>query len=300
MEHKGVYVPIITPMKADYEIDKASLKELIEYLIDAGVHGIIPNGSTGEFAKLSTGERKEIAEIAVEAVNGRVQVVVGTTSASTDLCVELSKHAENIGADGLQVAPSYYGRPSEDELFAHYSQIGSAVDIPIFAYNNPWTTGTDMSPAFLRRLAEIGNVRYVKEASGDSRRVSQILRLTKGRLKVFAGSDDTMFESFLLGAVGWVCGMANFVPHQCVELYNLSVEKGDFQTGRELFNQLIPIGELLESSGKFVQFIKAGVELVGHKAGPPRGPQLPISMEERLHLENLLKDLSADTSLESK
>jgi 4-hydroxy-tetrahydrodipicolinate synthase len=290
-EHRGVYVPLITPMTTDYKIDRPSLKALVEHLVESGVHGVVPNGSTGEFARLSPDERREVAQITVDAANGRVPVIVGAASPSTELSLSLSRHAQDIGADGLQIAPPFYGKPTEDEIYEHYRLISRAVDIPIFAYNNPWTTGTDMSPRFLQRLSEIENVLYVKEASGDSRRVSQIIRLGNGRLKVFAGSDDTMFESFLLGAVGWICGIANFAPRCSVELYDLCVERGDFKAGRELYYRLIPIGETLESGGKFVQLIKAGVELTGLKAGPPRRPQLPATDEERAQLAKMLANL---------
>lgn len=291
-QFKGVMPPIITPMKSNYEIDQESLKRLVDFCIEGGVHGIIPAGSTGEFARLSVEERKKLTEMTIDAANGRVPVIVGTASPYTDLTIMLSKHAQDAGAEGLLIVAPYYGKPTNEELYEHFKAIAEAVDIPIFIYNNPWTTGVDITPPLLARLAQIDNIQYVKEASGDTKRVSQIVRLTNGKMTVFIGMDDNMFEAFLLGAKGWVCGLANFVPRECVQLYHLCVEKDDFRSARRLYWQMIPLGELAETSGKFVQYIKAGVELVGMKAGPVRRPLLPINQEERQLLEKLIGELT--------
>lgn len=299
-EHKGVFVPIITPMTDGYQLDRQALRQHVEFLVESKVHGLVPCGSTGEFARLSEQERMKVAEWTVDAAGGRTAVLVGTASASTDMSVRLSKHAENIGAQGLQVSAPFYGKPSEDELFNHYKTISESVEIPIFVYNNPWTTGTDILPKMMKRLSELHNVRYVKEASGDIRRVSQIIRLTEGRLTVFAGSDDTMFESFLVGAKGWVSGTANFAPEQSLRLFKLCVEKRKFDEAMDLYERIIPIGELLEGSGKFVQYIKAAVELIGLRAGPPRRPQLPISDEERAQLQALMGALGVETKARAR
>jgi len=292
-EFKGILPPLITPMKRHYEVDEESLRKIIDFCIEGGVHGIIPTGSTGEFARLSVEERKRVVEVTIDAANGRVPVIVGTASPSTDLTIELSRHAQDAGAEGLQVVAPYYGKPTTEELFEHFKAIAEAVDIPIFVYNNPWTSGVDITPPLLARLAKIDNIRYVKECSGDTRRVSQIIRLTDGKMTVLVGSDDNMLDAFLLGDKAWVSGIAKFIPEPCVKLYELCVEKEDFKSARELYYRMIPLGELVESSGKFVQYIKAGVELVGLQAGPPRRPLLTISQEERQVLERLVGSLNS-------
>jgi len=288
----GVMPPIITPFKPNFELDKSSLRELIEFWIEGGVHGLIPTGSTGEFARLTISELKNVIKIVVDQTNGRVPVLAGTASTSTQLTIELSKFAEDVGADGLQIVPPFYGTLTDEEIYQHYKAVAEAVDIPIAAYNNPITSGNDISPMILARLSELDNIHYVKEASGDTKRVHEIIRRTNGRLTVFGGCDDNMFEAMALGAKGWVAGIANITPSMCRELYELTVEKNDLEKARTLYYKLLPLGVIIESRGRFFQFIKAGIEMLGYSAGPPRPPLLPLSKTEQNELQGLLTRLN--------
>ncbi|MEE9247286.1 MAG: 4-hydroxy-tetrahydrodipicolinate synthase [Dehalococcoidia bacterium] len=288
----GIMPPIPTPFNADYSLNTDALRSLVEFLVVEGVHAIIPLGSTGEFARQSIEERKRVLEVCLDQARGRIPVIAGTAAPGTREVIELSRHAERAGARGLQVVAPFYGKPSEDELFEHYRWVAESVGIPILIYNNPGTSGIDMSPPFLARLSEIPNITGVKEATGDPKRVRQILKLAPDGFDVYAGTDDYFFESFLFGARGWVSGSANLVPRRCVELYELAVVKEDFKAAKVAYADIADLCDMMETEA-FVQNIKAGLEILGLEAGPPRPPFLPAGPEVRDQIKALLDKLGA-------
>lgn len=271
---RGVYAVMLTPFKEDESVDEETLRSLINWLIEKGVHGIICTGSTGEFASLSDEERRSVVDITMEESRGRVPVLVGSAANSTRHTILHSQHAESVGADGLMIVHPYYCRPNEDELYEHYKAVAKSVHIPIMIYNNPATSGVDMRPELLARLAEIDNISYVKEASGDIRRIGQIKRLCGDKITIFVGCDNTMLESWLMGAEGWVSGVANILPEQSIELFELS-DSGEIDRARELYDRMLPLGDMLDLEGSFVQYLKAGSEMLGRPLGKPRRPLLP-------------------------
>ncbi len=286
---KGVFVALVTPMTDSEEIDCTCLRRLVEFLIEqGGVQGLVPLGSTGEFYALSREEREAVVKTTVEAAAGRVPVVVGTNAPSTREVVELSRQAEDLGADGIMLAAPYYSLPSQEELFEHIRSVDRAVRLPIMLYNYPGRTGVDMTPEFIERLAELKNVRYVKESTGDATRVSDIVRRSGEKIQVFCGCDTLAFESLVLGAVGWVTGVANFLPKELVRLFQLSVQEPSLAEARQLFYRLFPLFSLAES-GKYTQCAKAGCELKGWAVGPPRKPLLPLNAQERQRLKKTIE-----------
>ncbi|MFX1404805.1 MAG: 4-hydroxy-tetrahydrodipicolinate synthase [Promethearchaeota archaeon] len=289
---KGVMPPMITPFDSKYKINEEMLKRLTNYLVESGLHGLVPTGSTGEFSRLTDEERKKVIKTVVDVVNGRIPVIAGTAANRTEDVIALSKYAEDVGADGVMITVPYYGRPTEEELLGYYKDVASSIGVPIVVYNNPWTTGTDLKPDFLAKLTKYENIRHVKEATCDTRRVNQIIRATNGKMAVISGADDNTFESFVAGATGWIAGIANFMPKTCVKLYDLAVEKKKIMEAKELWYKILPIGDIVEGSGKFVQYIKAGVELRGIAAGPPRKPLLPLSATEKETFQKMLADFS--------
>ncbi|MGC8787127.1 MAG: 4-hydroxy-tetrahydrodipicolinate synthase [Anaerolineae bacterium] len=286
----GVYVVVCTPFTEDDELDEAALRRHIRFLLDAGVHGVIPTGSTSEFAALSEAERKKIVDITIEEVNSRVPVVVGTAAVSTRDTIMYSQYAEKAGADGVMIVPPYYCHPTEREIYRHYQAVAESIRIPIMLYNNPWTSGVDMQPALIARLAQIENIAYIKESSGDMRRVSEIMRLCGDKMTIFCGADNLALEMFAMGVPGWVAAPANAIPKQCVRLYELAVEKKDFAQAKELYFKMLPFFTALES-GQFVQYVKASLEILGHPIGSPRKPLLRPSEEEIEQLREILAAL---------
>lgn len=287
-EFEGVFVAMVTPMTADQEVDYEVLPSFVDFLIDAGVGGMIPLGSTGEYYALSALERKEVVQATRDAIAGRVPLLVGTNTGSTREVINYSQQAQSQGAAGLLLAAPYYSLPTDEELFEHFRAVDAAVDIPIMLYNYPGRTGVDMTPDLVERLAELENVRYVKESTGDATRVSEIIRRCGRKITVFCGCDTLALESFLMGAAGWVGGVVNVLPKEHVELFDLAVKKRDLFTARDRYYHLLPVLALMEGGGKYTQYVKAGCELMGHPVGPPRQPLLPPDAQEIAALERIL------------
>ena len=294
MEFKGVFPPIITVFRDDGEVDEAGLREHVDFIIENGAHGVIACGSTGEFPHLTVDERRRVAGIVVDHVNGRVPCLIGTAACGTKETIELSRHAEDIGADGLLIVPPYYFKPSEEELYEHYKAIASAVNLPIMLYNNPWTSGVDVKPPLLLKMAEDRVISYVKETHGDVARVHEITLLGGDKLTVFFGRDENAFEAFTVGAKGWVSGAGNVVIRLERELFD-AMDKGDFVNGRRIYYKLLPFFLLTERRGRWIAYVKAGLEMMGRRAGKPRKPLLPLNEKDKLDLRKVLKDLNLIT-----
>ncbi|MBC7263185.1 MAG: 4-hydroxy-tetrahydrodipicolinate synthase [Chloroflexi bacterium] len=292
---QGIFTVLVTPMTAAEEVDYKTLAALIDYVIEeGGVHGIIPLGSTGEYYALTAEERRKVVEATFQAVRGRRPVVVGANATTTREVIEHCQHAEKWGAAGVMLAAPYYSLPTEDELFEHYKAVNDAIHIPIMLYNFPARSGVDLKPRLVQRLAELDNVQYLKESTGDITRVSEIIRLCGHKITLFCGYDSQALENFVLGAKGWVAGASNFIPRTHVKLFDLAVNKGDFRTARELYYKLLPILSVLEGGGKYIQFVKACCGLVGHPVGPPRRPLLPATPDEVAELEKALDQIKGE------
>lgn len=291
---KGIFPALVTPMTAKQAVDDDTLGDFVNHLIESGVHGLIPLGSTGEFYALQPDERQAVVAKTIEAAAGRVPVLVGANAASTCEVVQFSQQAEALGADGVLLAAPYYALPTSDELFEHFRAVNDAISIPIMLYNYPGRTGVDMTPDLIDRLADLKNIEYVKESTGDITRVSEMIRRSGDRIQVFCGCDTLALESFLLGAVGWVSGVPNVLPRESVHLFKLACEEHDFSAARDCYYRLLPILSLMESGGKYTQFVKAGCALTHHPVGPPRGPLRPADSDEIEQLRRTLSELVSE------
>ena len=289
---RGVYAVICTPFGESAEVDEVALRSHVRFLVDeGGVQGIIPTGSTGEFAALSEQERKRVVDVVIDEIGGRVPVIVGSAAVSTRDTVIYSQYAQEAGADGLMVVAPYYCHPGEEELYEHYRTLAANIDIPIMVYNNPGTSGVDMQPSLIARLAGLDPIRYVKESSGDMHRVAEIMRLCGDKMTIFCGSDNLALEMFAMGVQGWVAPPANFIPQLCVRIYRLAVVEKNMAQARDLYFKLLPLFNMLESTGRYVQLVKAGLEMLGKPVGSPRRPLLPASEEECRQLKQILESL---------
>jgi len=293
-DFKGVFPALVTPMTDQQEVDYQTLSTFVDGMIAAGgVHGVIPLGSTGEYYALSDDERRDVTAAVIEAADGRVPVLVGTNGGSTRKIIEYSQQAQSQGAAGLLLAAPYYSLPTPGELVEHFRAIDAAVDIPIMLYNYPGRTGVDMTPDVVGELADLPNVKYVKESTGDLTRVSEIIRRFGDKITVFCGCDTLALESFFMGAEGWVSGFFNVLPTQSVKLFELARVTGDFDAARELYYSILPVLGLLEGGGKYTQLVKAGCGLMGRSVGPPRQPLSIPNEEEMAQLTEVLKPFSA-------
>ncbi len=285
----GVFSALVTPMQANEEIDYPKLGQFVDYLVHKGVHGLVPLGSTGEYYALSADERERVIHTTLDAAAGRVPVIAGTNAGSTRDVMIFSRQAEELGCAGVMLAAPYYSLPRPEELYAHFRAVNNAIGIPIMLYNYPGRTGVDMSPELIARLAELKNIRYVKESTGEMPRITTLLRLCGDQLGVFCGCDTIALESLMVGAIGWVGGVVNVLPQSHVRLYTLAIEKRDLVAARKLFFHMLPTLELMESGGKYTQWVKAACGLMGNNCGAPRRPLGPASKAECTRLTAALR-----------
>jgi len=288
---EGIFVVNVTPMNNDQSLNEDALRNNIDWYIQEGVDGICCCGSTGEVVSLTPGERHRVVEVVVDQTGGRVPVLAGTTHETTSETIAYTRQAKEAGADGALILTPYYCHPDADEVYIHFKAVSDNVDLPIMLYNNPGTSGVDLPADLVARIGELENVRYVKESSGDIRRIRDILHMGKDDLKVFCGAEDLAWESFVSGAVGWICVIGNIVPQWSRQLFQLTLENEN-EKAKEVFNRMLPMLTFLEGSGKYVQVIKAAMNKIGVcSAGPSRLPRLPLTEDENRQLDTILKEM---------
>ncbi|MBW3494328.1 4-hydroxy-tetrahydrodipicolinate synthase [Bacillus mycoides] len=294
---KGAFPVLITPMDEFQEIDWKGVKQNVNYFIEQKVAGIIINGSTGEFVSLSKEERFNMVETVLKEVDGRIPVIVGTAAETTKETIEYTKHAEAHGADCALIINSYYCKPKEEEIYFHFKEISNAVNIPIMLYNNPFTSGVDMSTELMLRIGkECENVTHIKESSGDIRKARDLVRQGEGAFQVFCGSEDLVMESYLVGASGWVSVAGNIVPGLVTKMYE-HFQNGELEKAWEMNDAILPLCEFLEGSGKYVQIVKRSMELHGQVGGPSRYPRLGLTEEEDQKLQTILSEIAAHAAV---
>jgi len=266
----GVLPALITPFTKDGDaIDTDALRALVERLIGAGVGGLVPGGSTGEFTTLTNAERRELIEVTIEAAAGRVPVVAGTGALSTRETVELSIHAEQAGAAAVMIIPPFYDAPSWNELLAHFTAVADAISIPIMYYNMPGVSGVTLSAQQMRELP----ITCLKDTSGDATAATELIQTDGPTL--LNGYDTQTFHALAAGVEAVVWGTASIVPEQCVELHRLLIDDIDLPAARELWTRIWPLCHFLETHS-YSAAVKTACRLVGGTTGPVRAPLLEL------------------------
>ena len=289
MTFTGILVALITPFTSDgARIDEPCLAHHVDRMAAAGIHGLVPAGTTGEFTTMTHDERRRLTELTVAAAAGRMPVLPATGAQSTEETIDLSVHAQTAGAAAVMIVPPYYDPLRPNELRAHLAAVGAAIEIPIVYYNVPGATGLRLSADELASLGDIRNVDYIKDTSGDFSTVTSMLLRHSGRITTFNGWDTLTFAALSTGAVGGVWGMANLLPGLAVRLYDALGVRGDLAEGRRIWNVLWPVCDLLESHN-YVAAIKGGLDVMGEPAGPTRAPILPVDDAVREQLGQLLR-----------
>jgi len=278
----GVLPALITPFTDDGSaIDTGALTALVDRVINAGVGGLVPGGSTGEFTTLTNGERRLLVEVTVEAAAGRVAVVAGTGALSTRETVELSVHAEQAGAAAVMVVPPFYDALSWRELVAHYTAVAEAIDVPIMYYNLPSATGVKLTAAQLSELP----ISSLKDTGGDFAAATELIQTDGPTL--LNGWDTLTFAALAAGVSAVVWGTASIIPEQCVELHRLLIDDLDLSAARELWSRLWPLCQFLEAQS-YPAAVKAGCRLMGDTTGPVRAPLLALEDSATSELAALL------------
>ena len=288
----GIIGYTITPFSADGStLDLDALGCSIDRLIDSGVHAIAPLGSTGEGAYLSDAEWDEVSAYSIRKVAKRVPTIVSVSDLTTAKAVRRARFAEAEGADVVMVLPTSYWKLSEAQILAHYAAIGDSVGVPIMLYNNPATSGTDMSVELILRIVNsVDNVTMVKESTGDIQRMHQLYRQGEGQVPFYNGCNPLALEAFAAGAKGWCTAAPNLIPQLNLDLYQ-AVLANDLNRARELFYRQLPVLDFILKGG-LPATIKAGLRMTGLEVGDPRLPVFPLDMAGQAQLQKLLGSLS--------
>jgi 1-pyrroline-4-hydroxy-2-carboxylate deaminase len=274
----GVLVATALPLREDLTIDLDAYAEHVRFLATHGCDGVVPNGSLGEYQTLTRAERADVVRVACAAAgdNGDLHVVAGVSAYGSQEAARWAESAAQAGCAAVMVLPPTAYRADADAVVAHFQAVAS-VGLPVVAYNNPYDTRVDLTPALLARLYHDGLIVAVKEFSGDVRRGYEISELAPG-LDVVVGSDDVVLELGLAGAQGWIAGVPNALPSACVELWQ-AARAGQLSTALDLYRRLHPLLRW-DSKPEFVQAIKAAMDLVGRRGGPCRPPRQPLPAEQ--------------------
>ncbi len=290
-EFQGVFPYLVSPVDAAGNIKVAVLKKLCNDLIAAGVHGLTPLGSTGEFAYLTWPQRRRIVEVVVKAAKGRVPVVAGVASTTIADAVFQAREMHKIGCDGILAILEAYFPIADDGVFNYFKAIAEAVPLPVVLYTNPNFQRSDLSLPVIGRLSHVPNIKYIKDASYNTGRLLSIINRVEGRMSVFSASAHIPACVMMIGGKGWMAGPACVVPKMSVELFNLC-RKGAWDQALVLQKQLWKINEVF-AKFNLAACIKGGLILQGYDVGDPLPPQVPLSQEGTKEVRETLTQLGA-------
>lgn len=269
---KGVITALITPLR-DGKVDEAAFATLLERQIAAGVHGVVPMGTTGESASLHPEEHQRVVELCVQIAAGRVRVIAGAGSSSTDKAIDLVRHAKTVGADGALVVTPYYNRPSQTGMAAHFEAIAEAVQLPILLYNVPGRTGVDLANETVARLAAHPNIVGIKDATGDLARVSWMRANIDGQFDLISGDDPSYLGYHAHGGVGVISVTSNVAPEGMVALHE-AAQAGDYAGARQWQDRLIGLhkGLFLDNSPSPTKYALSRLQLCTEEVRLPLAP----------------------------
>jgi 4-hydroxy-tetrahydrodipicolinate synthase len=284
---KGIIPALVTPFKDNFEIDYKGIDRNLEYL-ERSVDAVVPSGTTGEAATLSYEEHIQVVKYVVEVSS--VPVIGGAGSNSTREALYLAKEVEKAGADAAMFVTPYYNKPNKEGLYQHYRTISESISIPVIIYNVPSRTGINTTPDLVERLAEIENIIAIKEASGNLKQISEIIRRTEDKdFFILSGDDFFTLPILLMGGKGVISVAANVAPHLMKEMYN-AFKKGNIEKARELHYKLMPLYEVLFIDTNPIP-VKKSMELIGLAAGKPRLPLIELDENKTEKVKSVLKSL---------
>ena len=290
-EFHGVFPYLVSPVDAAGEIKADVLARLCDDLIAAGVHGLTPLGSTGEFAYLSWPQRRRIVEIVVDAARGRIPVVAGVASTTIADAVAQSREFERLGCSGILAILEAYFPVADEGVFAYFRAMAEAVSVPLVLYTNPNFQRSDLSLPVIERLSRIPNIGYIKDASSNTGRLLSIINRMGERMRVFSASAHIPACVMLIGGVGWMAGPACLAPRQSVELYDLC-RRGSWDAAMALQRRLWTLNQAF-AKYNLAACIKGGLELQGYAVGAPLLPQAPLPPEGIEEVKRALVSIGA-------
>lgn len=283
---EGVIPAMVTPFKGDFSVDYEGIARNLDCL-EKYVNALVPAGTTGEAATLSYEEHIEVVRYVAET--SKLPVIGGAGSNSTREALYLAKEVEKAGADAAMLVTPYYNKPNQEGLYQHYKTVASEVSIPIIVYNVPSRTGINTTPELVRRLAEIDNIVAIKEASGNLKQISEIIRTTPDDFALLSGDDFLTLPILCLGGTGVISVAANVAPHLMKEMYE-AFKKGDMKKAVEMHHKLTPLFDVLFIDTNPIP-VKKALELMGLAAGKPRLPLVELSEDKTEKVRQVLKNL---------
>jgi 4-hydroxy-tetrahydrodipicolinate synthase len=295
MRFPGIVPAAVTPFTPDDQVDVEALRGNLKGLFEAGCTGVVATGTMGEAGQLTDAERRLVVDTCVAVAHAASKfVIVGVSAGSTRAAEANARAAADAGADAVMCLPPLHYPGTMAEMVAFYHAVDAAAGaLPIMLYNNPAASGVDLSPEVITEIAgSVDGVAAVKECSGDARRIATLLEETD--LEILVGGDDWALEGFAAGAIGWVSGVANVAPAECVELSRL-VENGQLAEARALYMRLLPLARL-DMTPHLVQYFKGAMDAVGLRGGVSRGPRLPLDDQQKAILDAAVAALRAPVS----
>lgn len=283
---EGVFPAVTTQFKANYDLDLDAKAKVLDGLIRDGVSGLIVCGTVGENTSLSRSEKVAVMETAKSVSRGRVPVIAGIAEFTTQFASEVAKEAARVGVDGVMVMPALVYSSKPHETAAHFRGVAKATDLPVMVYNNPPIYKNDVTPDILASLADCETVVCFKDSSGDTRRFIDTKNMVGDRFVLFAGLDDVVVESVMLGAEGWISGMSNAFPQEGETLFRLA-KAGRYEEARALYEWFMPLLHL-DARPDLVQCIKLCEEIMGRGSALTRPPRLPLEGADRAHVEAVM------------
>lgn len=283
---EGVIPAMVTPFKEDFSVDYEGIAKNLDYL-EKHVNALVPAGTTGEAATLSYEEHIDVVRYVAET--SKLPVIGGAGSNSTREAIWLAKEVEKAGAEAAMLVTPYYNKPNAEGLYQHYKAVASEVSIPIIVYNVPSRTGINTTPELVRRLAEVDNIVGIKEASGNLKQISEIIRTTPDDFVLLSGDDFLTLPILCLGGKGVISVAANVAPHLMKEMYEAFVE-GNIERAREMHHRLTPLFDVLFIDTNPIP-VKKALQLMGLAAGKPRLPLVELSEEKTQKVKEVLKSL---------
>jgi 1-pyrroline-4-hydroxy-2-carboxylate deaminase len=283
---EGVFPAVTTQFKSNYDLDVEATAKVMDGLIRDGVSGLIVCGTVGENTSLRRSEKIAVMEAAKDVSRGRVPVIAGIAEFTTAFASEVAKEAERVGLDGVMVMPALVCSSKPHETAAHFRGVASATDLPVMVYNNPPIYKNDVTPDILASLADCETIVCFKDSSGDTRRFTDTKNMVGDRFVLFAGLDDVVVESVMLGAAGWVSGMSNAFPQEGETLFRLA-KAGRYEEARALYEWFMPLLHL-DARPDLVQCIKLCEAIMGRGSELTRPPRLPLSAQERAGVEAVM------------
>jgi 4-hydroxy-tetrahydrodipicolinate synthase len=292
MSFSGVFPYLVSPIDQSGLVMEGVLTDLVDHLVAAGVHGLTPLGSTGEFAYLTREQRRKVVDTVISANRGRVPVVAGVASTSTSDAVAQTEYMVEAGADGILAVLEVYFPISDEGVEAYFTAIAKAAKgRPVVLYTNPQFQRSDLTLPVIERLSHVENIRYIKDASTNTGRLLSIIERTGGRMQVFAASAHIPVCVMMIGGVGWMAGPACIVPSQSIALYE-AAKAGNWARAMELQRPLWRVNEIF-AKYSIAACIKAALELQGFPVGAPMAPQMPLEDAARAEIGAVLRDVGA-------